>query len=106
MLRRRTDLHSAVGGVNLFRGHRFARYHVEIPVAACIVAPAVHRCAFKNILPAQRGRMGRHFAIVAITQRGFAFAHGSHVSNVKLLPTTTTLSKRAELRGFLQIPVH
>jgi hypothetical protein len=40
MLRRRTDLHSAVGGVNLFRGHRFARYHIEIPVAACIVAPA------------------------------------------------------------------
>jgi hypothetical protein len=57
MLRRRADLHSAVGGVNLFRGRRFARYQIEIPVAACIVAAAVHRCTFKNILPAQRRRM-------------------------------------------------
>jgi hypothetical protein len=87
MLRRRADFHSAVRGVNLFRGRRFARHHIEIPVAACIVAAAVHCSAFKNILPAQRRRMGCHFAIVAITQRGFAFAHGSHVSNVKVLPT-------------------
>ncbi len=57
MLLRRAELHSAVGGVNLFRGRRFAPYHIEIPVAACIVAAAAHRCAFKNISPAQRRRM-------------------------------------------------
>jgi hypothetical protein len=93
MLFRRADLHSAVGGVNLFRAPRFAGCQTEIPVAACIVAAAIHRGAFKNIFHAQRGRMGRHFAIVAIAQRRFAFAHGSHASNVKVLLIATTLSK-------------
>src|ERR1700733_11438307 len=54
MLLGRADLHSAVSGVNLFRGPRFAGCHTEIPVAACIVAAAVQRSAFKNILHTQR----------------------------------------------------
>lgn len=54
----RADLHPTVRRVNLFRGRRFARDHIEIPIAACVVAAAVHGCAFKNILPKQRRRVG------------------------------------------------
>jgi hypothetical protein len=57
MLLRRAELHSAIGGVNLFRGRWFAPHHIKIPVAACIVAAAAHRCAFENVAPAQRRRM-------------------------------------------------
>jgi hypothetical protein len=58
MLLRRADLHPTVLRVNLFRGRRFARDHIEIPVAACVVAAAVHGCAFENILPKQRRGVG------------------------------------------------
>jgi hypothetical protein len=58
MLLGRADLHTPVFRVNLFRGRRFAGDHVEIPVAACVVAAAVRGCAFKNILPKQRRRVG------------------------------------------------
>ena len=58
MLLGRADLHTPVRRVNLFRVRRFAGDHIEIPVAACVVAAAVRRCAFKNILPKQRRRVG------------------------------------------------
>jgi hypothetical protein len=91
------ELHLAVGRVNFFFRRQLARYQIEIPVARCVVAAAVHGYAFKNARRKERRNVGCHFAIVDITQRGFRFAHARTFS--REMPEAKAASTAYFFRG-------